>query len=94
MRKFFLFATAVFITSAVFAQQMSFGGQNIISPEINPNNSVTFRLFAPQADKVEVTGDFLPTQKMETPYGNYDASGTAELTKNYKTFNVSLLKTC
>jgi len=82
MRKFFLFATAVFITSAAFAQQMSFGGQNIISPEIHPNNTVTFRLFAPQADKVEVTGDFLPTQKMETPYGNYDAPGTSELTKN------------
>jgi len=31
---------------------------------------------------VEITGDFLPTKKTETPYGNYDAPGIAELTKN------------
>ena len=70
------------ISASNFAQQALFGGQDIISPEIHSDNTVTFRLSAPQADKVEITGDFFPTQKMETPYGNFDAPGSAELTKN------------
>lgn len=35
--------------------------QEIVSPEIHADNSVTFRLFAPTATKVSVTGDFLTT---------------------------------
>ena len=78
-----IFCTLAFIMSATaFTQQALWGGQDIISPEIHPDNKVTFRLQAPQANKVEITGDFLPTQKMETPFGNFDAPGTAELTKN------------
>lgn len=39
----------------------------MVSPEIHDNNTVTFRLKAPKAVKVQVTGDFLPTQKIKTP---------------------------
>jgi len=73
---------AVFFYISGFAQQALFGGQDITSPEIRSDNTVTFRLFAPQANKVEITGDFLPTKKTETPYSNYEAPGIAELTKN------------
>lgn len=64
------------------AQQALFGGAQVVSPEINPDKSVTFRLNAPNATSVQVTGDFLPTQPIETPMGKWDAPGTADLTKN------------
>ena len=79
--------TLCFALAAVsgFAQQALFGGTQIVSPEINSDNSVTFRIMAPQAQKVQITGDFLPTQKMEIPgYGKYDAPGVADLTKDEK----------
>lgn len=53
-----------------------------MSPEIHDDNTVTFRLRAPKAVKVQVTGDFLPTQKIKTPYGEFDAPGVADLTEN------------
>jgi len=82
MKTALFISVAFFLCLPVFGQQALFGGQDIISPEIRPNRTVTFRLQAPQAVKVEITGDFLPTQKTETPYGNFDAPGTAKLTKN------------
>jgi hypothetical protein len=33
------------------------GGSQIISPEVNPDKSVTFRVQAPAADSVQITGD-------------------------------------
>jgi enterochelin esterase family protein len=72
------------MSATAFAQQSLWGGQDIVSPEIRPDNTVTFRLQAPQAVKVEITGDFLPTHKLKTPMGEYDAPDTAELTKNEK----------
>ncbi|HEX2970187.1 MAG TPA: alpha/beta hydrolase-fold protein [Bacteroidales bacterium] len=44
------------------AQQALWGGANITSPEINPDNSVTFRFQAPDAKEVKITGDWLPSQ--------------------------------
>lgn len=84
MRKItFLFAV-LFITIAVHAQQALWGGSQIVSPEINNDNTVTFRLLAPNAQTVQITGDFLPTRKMKTPYGDFDVPGTENLTKNDK----------
>lgn len=65
---------------AGFAQQALWSGSQIVSPEINADNTVTFRIFAPDARTVQVTGDFLPTQKTATPYGEFDAPGIADLT--------------
>lgn len=42
------------------AQQAIFTSAGVQSPEINADGTVTFRLFAPKAIKVEVKGDFLP----------------------------------
>lgn len=41
------------------AQQALWGGSAITSPEIHPDNSVTFRLLAPNAKKVLLTGDWI-----------------------------------
>lgn len=61
------------------AQQALWGGSQLMSPEVHPDNTVTFRIAAPKAVRVQVTGDFLPTQKMNTPFGEFDAPGTADL---------------
>ena len=62
------------------AQEKLFNSASVQSPVVNPNGTVTFNLFAPKAVKVEVTGDFLPTQQVEIAgYGKYDAPGVAEL---------------
>ena len=61
------------------AQQALWGGAPVVSPEIHDNNTVTFRLKAPKAVRVQVTGDFLPTQKISTPFGEFDGPGMGEL---------------
>jgi len=82
MKTLSIFILAMLVCATSFAQQALWGGPNIISPEIHPDHQVTFRLQAPQAVKVEITGDFLPTQKMETSMGKFDIPGSAELSKN------------
>lgn len=52
------FFISLLIATCSFAQQALWSGSQIISPEINQDNSVTFRLHAPKAVKVLVTGDF------------------------------------
>ena len=82
MKKSIFFILASIICSTTFSQQALWGGEEIISPEIHNNNTVTFRLNAPNAKQVEITGDFLPTNKMETPMGEIDIPGMEILTKN------------
>ena len=75
-----LFLSAMLLMSAVtFAQQALWGGAPVVSPEIHEDNTVTFRLKDPKAIKVQVTGDFLPTQKIKTPFGEFDGPGVADL---------------
>ena len=78
----FLFAVLIGINTQ--AQEALFGAQQITSPEVRGNSTVTFRIFAPNATAVQVTGDFLPTVKMETPMGEMDGPGKADLTKDDK----------
>jgi enterochelin esterase family protein len=42
-----------------WSQQLSVESSTIVSPEIHENRSVTFRIHAPKAIKVQVMGDFL-----------------------------------
>nr|WP_321412448.1 alpha/beta hydrolase-fold protein [uncultured Carboxylicivirga sp.] len=74
MKSRFLFLTCLilFAFSTIKAQQALWGGAPIVSPEVNENKTVTFRFFAPSADSVFVTGDFLPTEKVKTPFGEAD----------------------
>ena len=63
-----------------FAQERLFDASQVQSPVQNADGTVTFNLYAPKAVKVEVTGDFLPTQEIQIPgYGKYDAPGVAQL---------------
>lgn len=82
MKKYImLLAVAAAACSGAQAQQALWGGSQIVSPEIHPDHTVTFRLAAPKAVKVQVTGDFLPTQKVQTPFGEFDAPGAADMTE-------------
>ena len=82
MKKQTILAVLLVLSVASFAQQAIWGGQNISSPQINANYTVTFRLNAPNASSVQVTGDFLPTRKAEGQFGKYDVPGTADLVKD------------
>lgn len=81
MRKLVTLAAALCVCAAGFAQQALWGGAPVVSPEIHSDNTVTFRLNAPNATQVQVSGDFLPTQKIKTPFGEFDGPGFADLTK-------------
>ena len=76
-------AGVLMLAIGAFAQQALWGGGQITSPEINADNSVTFRFVAPKAIKVQVTGDFLPTQHIEYELDgrkvSFDAPGVADL---------------
>ena len=66
-------------------QNLSWGqGPQVASPDVHADNSVTFNLIAPEAQKVQITGDFLPTKKVEFNGNTYDAPGVADLVKNDK----------
>lgn len=58
--RFITFAMLALASLSAMAQQALFSRAAVKSPEINPDNSVTFRLHAPKAITVELTGDFLP----------------------------------
>ena len=75
MKKIVLYVGAFLFSIAGYAQQALWGGGDIVSPQINKDNSVTFRILAPKASKVEIEGDFLPAQKIKTPLGEVEAPG-------------------
>ena len=74
----------LFLGISSYAQQALFGGQQIISPEIHENHTVTFRVNAPDAKSVMVTGDFLPLEKVQTPMGEMEGPGKVAISKNDK----------
>lgn len=79
MKKLLSFVSFALLALCANAQQALWGAPQIVSPQINDDNTVTFRLVAPNAKEVKVTGDFLPTQKINTPFGEFDGPGTADL---------------
>jgi len=62
------------------AQQNLFGGQNIESAVVNADNSVTFRFIAPDAQKVEVAGDFAE-KVADNPIGGVVGTGLVPMVK-------------
>ncbi|MDR0823481.1 MAG: esterase [Prevotella sp.] len=58
------------------AQQALGEGADTTSPEVHADNTVTFRLFAPNAKEVKITGDWIPFENWKP--------GTAALTKDAK----------
>ena len=82
-----LFIVAFCLTGmATQAQQnLSWGqGPQVASPDVHADNSVTFNLIAPEAQKVQITGDMLPTRKVEFGGNSFDAPGVVDLVKNDK----------
>lgn len=63
MKKIVIFLFSFyFMVVASFAQQSLFGGEQIISPEIHDDNSVTFRVNAPNANEVKLAGEWMPAE--------------------------------
>ena len=81
-----LMAALCLMGMAAQAQQnLSWGqGPQVASPDVHADNSVTFNLIAPEAQKVQITGDFLPPKKVEFGGNTYDAPNVVDLVKNEK----------
>ncbi len=83
MKKIISLVAALLFVLSAHAQQALYGGPQVESPVINPDGTVTFRYQAPKAVKVEVTGDFLPTEKVEVEFNGqkmaFDAPGVGVL---------------
>lgn len=75
MRKNLILVLLTALTCALPAagQQAIFTAEGLRSPQVNEDNSVTFRLFAPGAGRVTVTGDFIA--------GKDGGWGAAEMTE-------------
>lgn len=63
-RNLLLLFTALIISITSFAQQnLDFSGaKGITSPEVNPDNTITFRLKAPNAKEVRLQGDWMKSE--------------------------------
>lgn len=81
MKKFFLLLGCLLTCTWSYAQQALWGAGDIVSPQVNKDHTVTFRIHAPKTSKVEVEGDFLPARKFETPFGVMEGPGRAALTE-------------
>ncbi len=67
MKRFVLFFACLASFSLVAAQEvLNWKDNKIVSPVVNDDNSITISLFAPNAEKVELTGNFLYAGK-DTP---------------------------
>lgn len=81
MKRILFFVITLFMSMVSFAQQALWDRAPVVSPEIHADNTVTFRLKAPKAIRVQVTGDFLSPRIIQTPRGEAEVSGIADLTE-------------
>ncbi len=81
MKRLTILAAVLLMCVATFAQEALWGIGPLVSPEIYDNNIVLFRLKAPKAVKVQITGDFLPKQKVKIPNGEYEIPGVVDMTE-------------
>ena len=79
MKKIFFLSLLLLTGVMAYAQQALWGTIPVVSPEVHDDNTVTFRLKAPKAVKVQVTGDFLAPTPIQTPNGVWEAPGVADL---------------
>lgn len=79
MKKYIISALMLAAGVTSYAQQALFGGAQVASPEINADKTVTFRFKAPKAVSVQVTGDFLPTQKVKMGNFEMDMPGRGDM---------------
>lgn len=79
IKRLFIMAITLVFAVNCFAQQALVASSDITSPVINKDNTVTFKIYAPKAVKVEVQGDFLTPIKRKTSFGYMDGPGIAEM---------------
>ena len=85
MRKIILSLACTMAVATGFAQQaLDWNKATLASPVVNADNSVTFNVAAPEAQKVEIVGDFLPIEKVKTDQGESERQGPQALKKNEK----------
>ena len=86
MKKVMIIAVLCLMGMSAQAQQnLNWGqGPQVASPDVHADNSVTFNLIAPEAQKVQITGDFLPPKKVEFQGNTYDTPGMVDLVKDEK----------
>ena len=84
MRKILMAAILCLTGMVAHAQQnLSWGqGPQVASPDVHADHSVTFNLIAPEAQKVQITGDFLTPKKVEYMGNTYETPGVVDLVKN------------
>lgn len=85
MRKIILSLACTMAAATGFAQQaLDWNKAPLASPVVNADNSVTFNVAAPEAQKVEIVGDFLPIEKVKTDQGKSERQDPQALKKNEK----------
>ena len=87
MKKILMIVALCLTGMAAHAQQnLSWGqGPQVASPDVHADNTVTFNLIAPEAQKVQITGDFLPSKKVVFNGATFDApADPVDLVKNDK----------
>ena len=86
MKRLITIAASLLWGAVLFGQQALRPGTGIVSPEINPDNTVTFRYYNPKAVTVQVSGDFLPTEPITYMMGDrkmtWEAPGKADLVEH------------
>lgn len=70
------------LAAPICATLMLTAAEPIFSPEVNADKTVTFRYKSSTAERVQVTGDFLPKQTITTDSMTYSIPGVADLVKN------------
>ncbi len=82
MRRILSLAAMCVFTLGVWAQEtVAVNTGNLVSPEVK-NQTVTFRLWAPNAKEVCVEADFFEKQRQQTPLGEMEVAGRIPMQKD------------
>ena len=89
MKKFFILMIAMMVCGMSYAQQAIFQGRGVTSPEINADKTVTFRVRAPKAITVQVSGDCIEgrTADMTEKDGVWEYTTPAPVAPEMYTYN-------
>lgn len=93
MKSINIILSSIIITSAcaAFAQEnIRPGVAPIVSPQLDENGAVTFRLFAPNAKSVQLEGNILSGQKMVTEKGDTIPVSSIEMVPDNGVWSVTL----
>lgn len=89
MKKITALVMTAMLGLSAFAQQALWGGAQIVSPQVNPDQTVTFRFSGKKAKSVKVMADFIPgniADMKEGKDGVWEYT-TAPLEPNYYCYN-------